>query len=337
MTDADSSAGSKAGTVSFQVLDSTTVMQKRSVFFIRHGESTWNAAQSQGNLAEMARTTDHSLSVTGSAQAESLCERIEKARRQHNTDALDLAGADAFYVSPLTRAIQTAVVTLGPTMLEAEEHGEFILMGTAREKQNLGGFDSMSTKTGVDILRHAHKEMAVIYEGRPNRVTQMSRVFNGLHFDVQEVQEEWWCISQSDSKEELEGRLNDFMSQLLYTPHRTVVVVGHSHFFRAVLQNFLSKDLPPDVYQNFTKNKIDNCGVLRLELDPSRDLEQHPIVSVDLVLGSKMLKEGGGMLKACCTAEAPGIGEIDVTSDDAFDIRRPDPDDSLHLRRPDPL
>merc|ERR1712154_416052 len=98
--------------------------------------------------------TDHSLSNKGVEQAEKLSEKLEQALQQpRNRDGEDIACADAYYASPLTRAIQTAVIALGPTLERGDERGELMLMGSAREKQNFGGLDSMSTKIGAEILQ----------------------------------------------------------------------------------------------------------------------------------------------------------------------------------------
>jgi len=317
-------SGAVATSVTFQVLDSSAVLEKRTVFFIRHGESIWNEAQAKNDFATMARTTDHSLSSKGVKQAEALSGKLEKAlQHPRNADGEDMATADAYYVSPLTRAIQTAVIGLGPMLDQRQsnehERGEFMLMGSAREKQNLGGLDSMSTKIGAEILQHTHRELGELYGRRSDDGINISRIFNGIHWDVADAEEDWWCFNQSDSKEDLTYRLEDFMSQLLYTPHRKAVVVGHSHFFREVFKTFLSKDLPKAKTTTFTRDKMDNCGVVRLELDPTRGFTEGPITSIKLVLDSEMLPDGkGGMLSSCCTA-APEVGNVDIRIDKHFD------------------
>lgn len=305
---AEAYSARKPSTVTFQVLDSSVVLRPRTVFFIRHAESTWNAAQSKGDLTTMAQTTDHPISVKGRGQAEGLRDRIDKAQARDLAHARAMLGADAFYVSPLTRAIQTAVIGLGPGLLgsEAEEAGELMLMGSAREKQNFGGRDSMSTKTGADILRNAHRELCDLYNEDPDDQEEIDRVFGRLRFDVRDAEEEWWCPENSDSKKELGHRLDDFISQLLYTPHRTAVVVGHSHFFREVYRKFLSAEWERSnvkFSKELKQGKMDNCGVVRVELDAARELSDGPIVSAELVLGSKQISDGGNpLLKACCEA-----------------------------------
>jgi len=89
---------------------------------------------------------------------------------------------------------------------------------------------------------------------------------------VQEVQEQWWHADSKESMTQLDQRLDDFMAQLLYTPHHSVVVVGHSHFFREVFRRYLSEDFcrrRPGFVKQLQHRKLMNCGVARLEMDPS--------------------------------------------------------------------
>jgi len=308
----------KASSIQFQVLDSATVLQPRVVYLIRHAESSWNKAQAKGDLAEMARTTDHSLSAEGCEQALRLHQDVLAARRLGDENAKALCAPDAFYVSPLTRAIQTAVIALGPMLVEGPvaedgERGEIMLMGSAREKQNLGGLDSMSNKTGVEIIRHTGQELKHLLEGAAVPGPSIMSTFNSLRFDVQDAEEEWWCSHLQDDKEELKLRLKDFMSQLLYTPHRTAVVVGHSHFFREVFKQFLSKELrEKPLGKDLVKKKMGNCAVIKLCLDPNRGLDDGPISSAELVLSSKMVSDGGGCMQCCNAQPAELEHEIDV-------------------------
>lgn len=244
----------------------------------------------------MARTTDHALSKKGRGQCLDLRDIVVQSHLKGDADAQALIKPDAFYVSPLTRAIQTAVIAFGPMRAEQRPPGETMLMGSAREKQNVGGLDSMSDKKGTHILYHAYQELLLMED------EGAVAAFRKLRWDIQDAENEWWCPGNSDSPEELDLRLKEFMCQLLYTPHQTCVVVGHSHFFRAVFKGFMSKDFKdsqPELARRLTKDKMDNCGVIRMKLDPTQDL-QGPITNVELVLGSVLIADAGGL--ACCAA-----------------------------------
>lgn len=299
----------KPCSITFQVLDTRAVHAgRRTVYFVRHGESVWNAAQSNANLHEMARTLDHPLSLKGHKQAEALREKVEHGLRAGDMYAQQLSEPGVLYVSPLCRAMQTAIIGLGP--FQAEAGGELVLMAAAREKQNLGGLDSMSNKRGTEILHNTLEELTKAYKTSGEGLKEAIDMFGKLRFDVHEAEEQWWCEGASDSAEQLHARLQDFMAQILYTPHQTAVVVGHSHFFRSAFKAFLSKEFHqrnPQLAKDITSKKLMNCGVARVELDPRLGVEGGPIVNVELVLGTTLHADGAAMLAACC--HAPGHTE----------------------------
>lgn len=288
--------------LAFQILDSRTLCDRHVVYFVRHGQSVWNAAQGSMDLHEMARTVDHPLSGKGRKQAEGLAKRIAKAAKQSNASLQQLFRPDVVYVSPLARAIQTAVIALGPTMSkQAGGPGEMVLMASAREKQNFGGLDTKSTRVGVDVLQNSLDELRTLYDGEEGKVEE---TFGGLRFDTSDVEDQWWFEGMAESSGELKARLQEFMSQLLYSPHRSAVVVGHSHFFRAVFKAFLGDDFfaeNKELASALVRKKLQNCGVARVELDPRRGTGGGPIVSAQLVLDTVL--EGEASLLACCTAE----------------------------------
>lgn len=285
------SSASEPITVRFQLLDSSAVAHKRTVFFVRHAESVWNEAQSKNHFHKMAKETDHPLSARGRQQAEALRERLRPAKhaKSGNDAATAMRKSDVVYVSPLTRAVQTAVIAIGPMLTEGG-HGEVVIMANAREKRNLGGMDTVSRKTGVDILSCTLEKLRLLYREQAERVVD---TFKTLRYDVKEVESHWWCEGQSESQAHLLERLQEFMLQLLYSPHSSIIVVGHSHFFRAIFNRFLANEFKaqePDLAQKITAMKLKNCGVLRLELDPARGLNDGPIVDVKAVLGSDFTK-----------------------------------------------
>lgn len=307
-------AACEPATVSFQIVDHKSVSHRRTVFFIRHAESAWNKAQSEHNFYQMWKTTDHPLSQRGSCQAEALAERIQSGSTLESRDAIMLK-PDVIYCSPLTRAIQTAVIALGPVFnASSDSSGEIVLMSAAREKKNLGGLDSQGAACGAHLIQRALNETRTLYKDKQDQ--GMPAIFRKLRFDVQEVQEEWWSKSSSDSEAAMEERLNDFMSQLLYSPSDSIVVVGHSHFFRSVFQRYLSTAFcsrRPQFSENLRSWKLMNCGVARVELDPDSDF---PIADVELVLNTEMIAPGRGILSRCCCgsrAKARGSSSIDGT------------------------
>lgn len=104
----------------------------KTFFIIRHGESKWNEGQAHHNIVEML-DHDHSLTRKGIDQAASLNLRLKEYLRQSEIDSVDGTGnsdytfisklkkATRVYASPLTRAVQTALVaTEGHPALQAK-------------------------------------------------------------------------------------------------------------------------------------------------------------------------------------------------------------------------
>mmetsp|Transcript_40011 Transcript_40011/g.101622 ORF Transcript_40011/g.101622 Transcript_40011/m.101622 type:complete len:609 (+) Transcript_40011:132-1958(+) len=290
--------------VSFQILSAEAIAHKRTVFFVRHAESVWNEAQSKAQVHKMVSETDHGLSAAGGRQAEKLGERLAAASKgrpearadaaQDDAVAAELLRPDVVYVSPLTRAVQTAVISLGPTLVQQGGLGEVVLMPNAREKHNLGGMDTVSTKTGVSILHGVLKKLRDLSrDAKDGDATGAPETFGRLRFDITATEEQWWSEGRSEPKAQVQLRMREFMSQLLYSPHRSIVVVGHSLFFKAVMKCYLNEEFKtkqPDFAERVSKMKLMNCGILRLELDPQRGLDGNPIMDARLVLGSELIK-----------------------------------------------
>lgn len=296
-----STIGQTQCNVVFQVVDAQSVLHRRTVYFIRHAESVWNHAQSNNNFYEMLKAKDHPLSKLGRDQAEALSKRIRSAgEAETETKACPILHPEAIYVSPLTRAVQTAVIALQPIFELGRKSCDIIFMASAREKQNFGGLDTKSSTVGADVVQRALNETRILYEGSENKSIVES--FRSLRFDIEEVQEQWWHSKAKESHTQLEGRLNEFLSQLLYSPHKSVIVVGHSHFFRAVFQRYLSSafcERQPRFAERLKTWKLMNCGVARVELDPSL-IPDYPIADVELILGTDMLPPKRGPIKRCC-------------------------------------
>jgi len=278
--------------VSLQILNLQAIAHKRTVFFVRHAESVWNAAQSKKHYHKMARETDHPLSVRGARQAKDLSERLATASngKQLDPELAAFLKPDIVYTSPLTRAVQTAVLALGPSLTEPGGLGEVAFMPNAREKHNFGGMDTVSKKTGVSILYSVLDKLRSLTGELKNDVVD---TFAKLHFDISEVEEQWWTAGSSESSAQVHARTKEFMAQLLYSPHRSAVVVGHSHFFRSVISKYLAEEFKtkePSLSQLASANKLMNCGVLCLELDPLKGLDNGPITDMKLILGSEIIK-----------------------------------------------
>jgi len=146
--------------LSFQLLNAEAFARRRVVYIVRHAESIWNAAQHNRQLYTMMSDTDHGLSQEGGLQAIQLSERLLAAIKDplKSPDVQEMLQPNAVFVSPMCRAVQTAVMALGAALLQ-KGLGKFTLLPNAREKQSLGGMDSISTKSGLAILEAVRSKL----------------------------------------------------------------------------------------------------------------------------------------------------------------------------------
>ena len=107
----------------------------------------------------MVREHDHPLNETGYKQALQLQLAIRRALAdppkdgQEPTTAQSLGLAGAFWASPLTRAVQTAITALEPILSQPGNMLELKL--NAREKKNFGGLDSIGRVCGNECYKRA--------------------------------------------------------------------------------------------------------------------------------------------------------------------------------------
>jgi len=291
-----------------QVLNSSDVLQKKTVYFVRHGESIWNKAQSQMDLVEMGKTTDHALSLKGRQQAQKLKEQVTDAMQAKEAKLEGFFKPDVVFVSPLTRAIQTAVIGLEDVLTSKSN---IIITSNVREKQNFGGRDSIGKVFGPEIVQRTYEELIKSYGGQSNSTIEN---FSRLCFDIQEVEERWW-INTAESSVVLQARMEEFMSQLIYSPHQNVVVVGHSHWIRALFKQYMSpsfKEKKPAFAKDVAKEKLCNCGVAKVEVDASESVAT-PIIDIELVLGTTWAVDSG--FQGCCAATGGDKHELAVSPD----------------------
>ena len=132
---------------------------RKRFFFIRHGLSKWNKAQSEANVIGLM-DVDHPLEGRGIEQAQALCtawktvieSRDEEARRE----AEEFFAVPKIFSSPLTRALQTALLSCqGHPALVNKLH----MMPSCREIKGIGGFDTMGKAAGEDIAVRARDEL----------------------------------------------------------------------------------------------------------------------------------------------------------------------------------
>eukprot|EP00392_Amoebophrya_sp_AT5.2_P004669 g4677.t1 len=233
-----------------------------------------------------------------------------------------------FFCSPLTRALQTALIgfekqLVGAATAKPKRKTKMILMPSAREKKtSFASVDTLGTEVGPAILE---KVKGTLAEQRLACLDEGKSVENEVAFDLSQVQHPWWT-EWADGEKAIDRRLEEFRDQLIYAEEeaddatgKVQVVVGHSHFFREFFRKFLSEDSETEsgLLRDLRKKKLSNAGMARVELELGDEgTTLKPIVNVQLCgdtcligdegLGSKCKCDGGSVDVLGAAARAGG-------------------------------
>jgi len=246
------------------------------VYVIRHGESQWNTAQKRKDPLAMFGQFDHALTMRGVEQAEGLRSRIRSASR-YSKARIELERAGIIYCSPLTRALQTALISLAAHPALRSDRAGVVLIPECRELcYPVAGFDSLRGQMGDGIASRAIR--------RARRVATLRSLGplerGALHVDASATEEVWWGF---ESRRGASARLTSFMERLCTSEHGVLIVVGHSLFFQAIFDNFASDEVKRTnpLVRRLSNSKLKNAQMARLTLDCSKPLRE-TIVSAEL-------------------------------------------------------
>lgn len=227
----------------------------------------------------MLSQVDHALTPEGVRQARRLRELVAGARAAADPDAeLFLDPSTRVFSSPLKRAVSTAAVALGPARRIA-------LLPDARELAwPLAGPDSLGAAVGGRIAEAALDALGphdARYGEGPLREALAASI------DASAAQHRWWP-GLRESRRAVEDRLASLLTaQLLPSGCRASVLVCHSLLIREAFASRASPGLAakePELLAQLRTRKLENCGVVRIELDAGG-----LITSAALAFGSKVL------------------------------------------------
>jgi len=164
-------------------------MTTKTLFLVRHGESAWNLAVAGLDVAGMYSGVDHPLSQQGAEQGLLFRERWRHAAAATEGEGMvgeagappasaaaaareatyvqEFARAQRVFSSPLTRALQTALLSLQGHQAVAR-HG-ITLLRAAREVKNAAGRDTVGCNTGHACKERALSLLAQLQLGRDAR------------------------------------------------------------------------------------------------------------------------------------------------------------------------
>ena len=205
--------------------------------------------------------------------------------------------AELVMCSPLTRALQTCVLALGKPLRECGQ--PIYLAPSARERINPGSADSFGcTVGGGEVRTRLLEKTNELMSGESALLTASSSeayaLIDGIVIDDCEVRSRWWSAGPeaASGAAGVNQRLGDLLDQIKYAPAETIVLVGHSHFFRELVRDQLSEAFvarEPALAAKLKSHKLSNCGVARLELDFDAAPDA-PIVDVRLLAGTSLVK-----------------------------------------------
>jgi len=259
---------------------------QKTVFIVRHGQSRWNAGKEQGKMGRLQNMTevDHPLSTLGKSQAEALCAKLEAAVLQGSSD---VAAATTVIASPLTRATQTALIATGPIIRRTGK--PLWLTRWAREKRNAGGRDTTGVAVGSkEVEARIRKETEKVYGSDKAGAQKVLR----QELECSEINSKWWDDS-AESKTDFAARIEELLGVIRYSPDSTLVLVGHSHCFRALCNYAVDPhaELIGLTLPEMQQRKLVNCGVMRCSFDFRRD---KPLTRAELVFGTTMVGKWTG-------------------------------------------
>lgn len=219
-------------------------VQRKVVYFIRHGESEWNEAQERMNLRGMM-AFDHPLNKLGVDQskafnaiwrarlAESLADPGNSGLRESERQFLE--ETQIVWTSPLTRAVQTCLLTMQGHPALAEDRPPVHLLRSCREIKGIGGLDTVGVAVGDQIIKRAQDKLA-----KTIGKAQAAQVCESVRVAPYTCETKWWTRGK-DTQQSMSERYDRFWATVQHHPAQVQVVVGHSLFIREMCRRFIPK------------------------------------------------------------------------------------------------
>ena len=247
---------------------------RKRIFFIRHAESEWNVMQRNADIVGMISKRDHPLTLHGISQAITLLSRWESAMRKAPVDApIDAPSesedtgfmhADAIFVSPHARSVQTALLALqGHPCLKSRG---IKIAAFLREVKRIGGIDCLGNPRDVVMettSRHLNQTLGS---------TRAAALFDSLPcVDMYDTDPKWWS-STFDHSKSTNARLDELMYTVRYSSMRNAIVVGHSQYLKKFCARFIRGHFcvsgARGVYdgRRLAIDKIENAACVQLDV-----------------------------------------------------------------------
>lgn len=194
--------------------------------------------------------------------------------------------ADAIYSSPLTRALQTAILTMNGH--PATKTYGITLMSTIREVKRIGGLDTVGVACGEAIESRLRSELAMILGAEEaDRLVTFPIDFNDANLP-------WWTpLADHESEQQQQDRVREFLTFLRHCDAQIPVFVGHSLFFRAFYSKRVSSHLLKNrrkLSENLKKFLLSNATMLAVTVNFTDyslggGLSEAVMIDADIIFG----------------------------------------------------
>jgi len=268
---------------------------EKEFWLIRHGESKWNEATEHKNVGGLLGY-DHPLNVQGIDQAINFnsiwTKAIADESIQMSSAESKFVNAERVVASPLTRATQTALITCHnhPNL---NNGNPLTLYRNLREKKNKAlSLDTVGQEIGDGIKKRVLEQLI---EEKFKTDEKKANDYM-VNIDYNDCDSEWWTgHTHGDSTASLTARYSELWGFLKYSKQKSMILVGHSLFFRELCQRFLNEDYceqNKEFTSELKKHKLDNAACLYIRVvfpkPHSQNKTEPSIVEAELVFGSKL-------------------------------------------------
>lgn len=230
----------------------------------------------------------------------------EKAKEYHQK----FFQADKIYSSPLTRAVQTALVAMSDHPALQQEG--LTLYSVIREVKGPGGMDTVGVHTGSLIAKHVRSEFATLVSPRD------ADAFMSADIHINDANEPWWTPqTMMDNKEDIQNRVEDWLKFTRFSDENVPVFVGHSLFWKAFYKRRISEILEtnrPELVKKMQKKKMGNAAIMAVTVAYLDEpvVEKGILKSKSIILDAHMLFNTNFHGDEESEQDSVDVGDIDI-------------------------
>jgi broad specificity phosphatase PhoE len=258
----------------------------KTLYLIRHGEGYHNFyGEKDHENYKSEKFFDAHLNPKGWAQCMALRKHLERATTHDGAESL-LDRIECVVVSPLMRALETAVGSLGGDHLErsttdapSDSSKKVMMLATTEEEGVRPGHPAIAhrvTRTRAPLpflaCELCREHIGLNPCDRRRKTSEYKMLFPGVDFsEVVEEDDVLWGTVNEDN-EAMCARAHRFMEWIMKRPEQHVAVVTHSAFMAAMLREFGATDQLgcAEAVQLETRRWLRNCEVRPMVVvDPS--------------------------------------------------------------------